>query len=262
MCTAVLRLDPAADWPLLLAFVRDEDRRRPTSPPASHWSGHPSVVGGRDERRGGTWLAVDTSRRAPAASFVLNRFEDASMRPLIADAVSRGTLPLHALEHGGLAPDALELDRIEPFNLLHASTVHAEWWRWDGTELARTELGPGWHIVTSRGTDTPESAEREQRWLDHFRQATLTPSLDAAPAEAWGEWLRLLDGSDSEADDEHAIVIAGVSAYPHFGTSSGSLVALGADGDVRYDFSSDWSLAPASWQRVPLTAASPAPVSG
>ncbi|WP_201845503.1 NRDE family protein [Myceligenerans indicum] len=59
MCTVLLRLDPAADWPLLLAAVRDEVADRPWEPPGEYWPQEaPGLVGGRDLLAGGTWLAV------------------------------------------------------------------------------------------------------------------------------------------------------------------------------------------------------------
>lgn len=59
MCTVLLRLDPAADWPLLLAAVRDEVTDRPWEPPGEYWPQEaPGLVGGRDRLAGGTWLAV------------------------------------------------------------------------------------------------------------------------------------------------------------------------------------------------------------
>ncbi|MFC7481156.1 NRDE family protein [Luedemannella flava] len=71
MCTVLLRLDPAAAWPLLLLAVRDEYLGRPWDRPGRHWPALGGrLVGGRDSVSGGTWLAVDPA--APAVAAVLN----------------------------------------------------------------------------------------------------------------------------------------------------------------------------------------------
>ncbi|HJR26692.1 MAG TPA: NRDE family protein, partial [Acidimicrobiales bacterium] len=60
MCTVLLRVDPGSPWPVLLGAIRDEFVDRPWDPPARHWSGPwAGLVGGRDAKAGGTWLAVD-----------------------------------------------------------------------------------------------------------------------------------------------------------------------------------------------------------
>src|SRR5260370_17768691 len=68
MCTAVLSIEPGL--PVLLAGVRDELTDRPWEPPGPHWLSYPELLGGKDLQAGGTWLAVQPSRRRAAC--VLN----------------------------------------------------------------------------------------------------------------------------------------------------------------------------------------------
>ena len=56
MCTVLLRFQPAAEWPVLVAAVRDEFLARPWDPPAEHWPAYPGLVGGRDRLACGTCL--------------------------------------------------------------------------------------------------------------------------------------------------------------------------------------------------------------
>ncbi|MGW0199243.1 NRDE family protein, partial [Nonomuraea sp. NPDC003201] len=53
MCTLIVK--PGRT--LTLMGVRDEFTDRPWEAPGEHWPEHPGVVGGRDLKAGGTWLA-------------------------------------------------------------------------------------------------------------------------------------------------------------------------------------------------------------
>ena len=145
MCTVLVRFDPTAVWPVLLAAVRDEFVERPWDPPGPHWPQlSPTLTGGRDRTAGGTWLAV--RRSPPAVAAVLNG------RPLPAPArprPSRGRLPLAALAEG--TPDADELRAYDAFHLLVATPDAVTMWSWDGDEVRRRYLTPGDHIAVNLG---------------------------------------------------------------------------------------------------------------
>ncbi|RFU39238.1 hypothetical protein DZF91_23470, partial [Actinomadura logoneensis] len=70
MCTAIVSVDPASPVPVLLVGVRDEFIDRDWEGPGRHWPDRPGLIGGRDLRAGGTWLAVDPAARRAAT--VLN----------------------------------------------------------------------------------------------------------------------------------------------------------------------------------------------
>ena len=149
MCTVLLRLTPGGRWPVLLGAIRDEFVARAWDPPAAHWPGtHPGLLGGRDEKAGGTWLALDPA--APAVAALLNAGkreepEDGEPRP------TRGTLALRVLGSEGLPEDVSRYDR---FHLLRATLERSELWSWDGDSLAHQELEPGDHIIVNAGLDT------------------------------------------------------------------------------------------------------------
>ncbi|HEV2105058.1 MAG TPA: NRDE family protein, partial [Candidatus Eisenbacteria bacterium] len=63
MCTLILGRDVRGADTVVIAANRDEAPDRPSEPPRV-LHGSPRVVGGRDARAGGTWLAV----RAPLAT--------------------------------------------------------------------------------------------------------------------------------------------------------------------------------------------------
>jgi hypothetical protein len=70
------------------------------------------------------------------------------------------------------------------------------------------------------------------------------PALDVG---AWGGWPELLSGDGLRGDDERALLVAKDIEGRAYGSTSGALVALAADGRVRYEFTatpadaSSWS---------------------
>ncbi|MCH7820810.1 MAG: NRDE family protein [Proteobacteria bacterium] len=62
MCLVVLAFDVDAEYPLIVAGNRDEFHARPTQD-AGWWPDAPDILGGRDLRAGGTWLAIHRSGR-------------------------------------------------------------------------------------------------------------------------------------------------------------------------------------------------------
>jgi Transport and Golgi organisation 2 len=265
VCTVVISFAPADPMPLLLVGFRDEFTARPWQPPARHWPGSP-LVGGRDEQAGGTWLAVHPA--VPRVSCVLNsRGEPATP----GRRRSRGELPLRAADRGQqalrqLGQDPGSLAGYDPFHLVCADLSGAAMLSWDGRRAALEELAPATHLITNIGpmypraapaspetaspetaspeTASPEAADPEVARFgpraDHFgpKFAAHRPSGDPAATikDAWGQWLQLADGDGLSDTDPTAIIVR--HELPDgrvFGTTSVSLVALGAHG-LRYDF--------------------------
>ncbi len=225
MCTAIIGFAPGAPVPVLLAGVRDELADRPWRPPGRHWPDRPSLVGGRDEQAGGTWLAVDPD--APRAACVLNG--RGRERPP-EGRLSRGELPLRLAATGGFDVDP---ERFEPFHLIGAEPAAVRLWSWDGERLTERELEPGLHIIVNGGLAEPG----EQGGDDHFsaRVAHFRPRFESAPREREA-WLGLLDGDGVDPADEHALIVRRVFADGRiWGTGSITLVGLGAHG-AAYDF--------------------------
>src|ERR1700681_73183 len=125
MCTAVVSGDPAAEFPVLLAGIRDEFHDRPWVPPGRHWPDRPDLVGGQDLLAGGTWLAVHPG--IPRVGVVLHGIGPHAPE---AKRLSRGALPLRYAAHGSL--DGLEFDRYDPFHLVCASLGEVRMLSWDG----------------------------------------------------------------------------------------------------------------------------------
>jgi len=67
VCLIVVAHRVSDRFPLVIAANRDEEYARPTR--AAHfWDDHPDVLGGRDLRAGGTWLAITRNGRVAAVT--------------------------------------------------------------------------------------------------------------------------------------------------------------------------------------------------
>ncbi|MFI9594877.1 NRDE family protein [Nonomuraea sp. NPDC052265] len=171
MCTLIVRTGE----PLTLMGVRDELTDRPWEAPGEHWPEHPGVIGGRDLKGGGTWMAVSPS--AGRAAALLNGH--GRQAPETA-RISRGDLALIAVSTGGV-PD-VDLTRYDPFHLVLADLSGVRLFSWDGDRLTGSALPDGTSMVVNTGLDP--DAERVRAHLPRF-----------ASAADWGE---LITGAHSE----------------------------------------------------------------
>ncbi|MBS1673164.1 MAG: NRDE family protein [Actinobacteria bacterium] len=189
MCTVVIEVDGAG---ARLLAVRDEDPLREWDALGEWWPDRPGVIGIRDRRAGGAWLAADPASRRLAV--LLNRKDVLDLPD--DQAVSRGTLALASV--AGVSPTGSE--RMHGFNLLEVSPDGARVLSWDGIELRETPVPPGVHMIAHDDLDDPGTA-RIARWLDTFR-------AHPAYGEDWPDsWIRLLaDTAVLDPADDDAII--------------------------------------------------------
>jgi hypothetical protein len=250
----MLRFDPDDDWPVLFASIRDEYIERPALPPARWWAQFPQLVGGKDARAGGTWLAMDSDSLRVAVVFTPGK-------PTAADSGlrSRGELPLIALTGEGSPPGplprgdlpmAIDPAGYEPFSLLVVDGRSARWSVWKDGQYAETEISPGMHVMNIWGLDAQDTAPRQARWYPRFAE-TLPRKvlLDGPPADTWSGWIELM-GHEPEPDAEDSLLLRREVEGQAYGTKSASLIALG-QGGVRYD-STEEPQHPATWISVDL----------
>lgn len=189
MCTVVIEV---GETEARLLAVRDEDPLRAWDALGEWWPEHPGVLGIRDRRAGGAWLAADPASRRLAV--LLNR---ADVLDLPDDqAVSRGTLALASV--AGVSPTGSE--RMHGFNLLEVSPDGSRVLSWDGIALRETPVPAGVHMIAHDDLDDPGTA-RITRWLPEFR-------AHPTRGEDWPEsWIRLL-ATTAELDptDDTAII--------------------------------------------------------
>ncbi|MDQ1084585.1 MULTISPECIES: NRDE family protein [Microbacterium] len=194
MCTVVIHVPEGAGQPVRLLAVRDEERDRPWRGLGPWWPERGGILGVRDDRAGGAWLAVDPA--AGRLAVLLNR-EDLSGRS-DDEVVSRGSISLDAVGAG--IPDR---PRTRGFNLVEVDADGAHLVEWDGLQARRTRIPPGIHMVAHHAVDDPATA-RIARWLEAFRAAGLGPGEDW-----WMPWLDVVARATSDPSasvlrrDEH-----------------------------------------------------------
>jgi len=100
MCLIVFAVNAHPDYRLILAANRDEFYERPTSV-AGYWEDHPTILGGRDLRAKGTWMAVSKSGQFGA----ITNYRD--LQNIRKEAKSRGDLPVNYLLNSESAQEYL-----------------------------------------------------------------------------------------------------------------------------------------------------------
>jgi uncharacterized protein with NRDE domain len=200
MCTVIIRVPESADEPLRLLAVRDEDPARPWDPIGPWWPDtYPGVVGVRDARAGGAWLAADGDARR--LTVLLNRAEQAGVAEHAVK--SRGGVVLDSV--AGHPPG--DSPQTHGFNLVEIAGQAARITTWDGVEARTTELPPGTHMIAHDDVDDHETP-RIARWLAPFASVPhpLT-SQDEGSAEWFAPWLALLATSaELPPTDDEAII--------------------------------------------------------
>ncbi|MEV0388238.1 NRDE family protein [Nonomuraea sp. NPDC050643] len=207
MCTLIVR----TGRPLTLMGVRDEFADRPWEGPGEHWPEYPGVIGGRDLKAGGTWLAVNPA--AGRAAALLNGHGRAAE---VTTKVSRGDLALRAA-YSGETPEG-DPTRYDPFHLVVADLTAVRMFSWDGERLAVSDLPDGISMVVNSGLD-PENP----------RVVYYLPKFTAA-AE-WRDLIKVRPSSDRRA----LIVRHRLPDGRIFASLSVMEVAI-SPGDVTYDF--------------------------
>ncbi len=240
MCLLVLAWRAHPRYRLVLAANRDEFHARPTAALGS-WEDAPAIVGGRDLKSSGTWLAVSGARFGALTNFS----EPQSSPPA---SPSRGELIPRFLADAR-SPQAFvgalesEAQVYCGFSLLvgdERSLVYAT----NRAQPFGRALAPGVYGLSNHLLDTPwPKLARVRRALEHWLAADVptagalletladrTPASDSQlpPTARGGEWDRVLSSPFVH--------------HPEYGTRSSTVLTLGHDGrgaivERRYDAS-------------------------
>lgn len=263
MCLAAIAHRVHPQYRLIVLANRDEFHAR-AALSAHLWSDQPDVLGGRDARAGGTWLAVDRQRRVG----LVTNYREPGKVP--ADAPTRGRLVADFLAGEEpaaqfLADLASEAVRYAGFNLLladrdalcYASNRHPEFAR---------NVPRGVHALSNHLLDTPwpklqRLRERMTDWL-----ATAPPNLDLNGAAAGLEplWAALADDERAAPETlpatgispewEHLLSSAFIR-HADYGTRCSTLVLIGHDDSLQIEersYTVDGSLRErVRWQAAP-----------
>lgn len=226
MCTTAIAYRQVPGIALLLLSNRDEFHARPTSP-AQVWPSHAHIVGGRDLRAGGSWLACNRDGRL---ANVTNVREPQHTLP---DAPSRGRLVTAFIDsdlEGREFAGSIEADAYNGFNML----------AWDGNELtfvsnrvdAAITLAPGVYGMSNGlwGAAWPKVVRARRKLSERVRAGTLSDE----------NLLDILLDSDQATD--HELPSTGVSPEwervlssifirtPQYGTRCSTIVKMFDDG--------------------------------
>lgn len=125
VCLIVIAVRASDRWPIVIAANRDELYDRPARP-LHAWDDDPNIIGGRDLRAGGSWLAVTRDGRFAAVTNI--RGNDG---------------PANPRTRGGLVGDFVR-SRIAP--LAYAESVRPE--EYAGFHLIAGDRGQAAHVAS------------------------------------------------------------------------------------------------------------------
>jgi uncharacterized protein with NRDE domain len=153
MCLILLAWRQHRDYPLVVAANRDEFHDRPASR-AAFWEDQPDVLGGRDLRARGTWLAVTRGGRFAAVTNYRGGTEPGAEH-------SRGSLVTRFLAGAAVQALAEAKAMYSGFNLL-ATDGETLWWL-SNRDSGPRELGPGWYGLGNLLLDSPDVEPHKAR---------------------------------------------------------------------------------------------------
>ncbi|MCA8931652.1 MAG: NRDE family protein [Rhodospirillaceae bacterium] len=258
MCTVILDRRPDADWPIVLAAIRDERLSRTWRSPARHWPDRPEVTGGLDDASGGSWMAMND---AGVVAIVVNRRGTLGPAP---GKRSRGELVLEALDHADAVAAATALadlnpEAYRPFNMVVADNRDGFWIANRAeSRVAVMPLPEGLSLLAADELNDPASPR------DRFRaRLAMGPRPDPA-RDDWHAWLEVMALSEHDPQDGP---LGGMTVVTDrdYGTVCASLVGLPAPGLIAADGTPAepvWLFAPGrpgdgDWQRVAAEAPAP-----
>lgn len=189
MCLIAFAFTPDQDRHLLLAANRDEFHDRPALPMA-WWEWPDGPLAGRDEKAGGTWLAIGRDGRWAAVTNFRDPQAGGGPR-------SRGELPVRFLESDA-SPEAYVRTIHErrsdygPFNLLAGD--RASLW-YGSTYAGPVAVAPGVHALSNGLLDEP--------WPKSRRAATaLRGQTESGAAPDVDRLFGLMDDREGAPDEE------------------------------------------------------------
>jgi len=189
MCLVFLSYHKNPEYPLIILANRDEFYDRPTSP-AAFWQDHPTVLAGRDQLAGGTWMGIN--RYGNLA--LLTNYRDLSK--IKANSPSRGELVANFL----VAPfqvksylESLDLtaEKYNGFNLILGPVN--DLWYYSNHRKKAIRLGSGTYGLSNALLDTPWPKVKVGK--ETLKAELAQPSLDE-------DNLFAIMGNRSLADEE------------------------------------------------------------
>ncbi len=239
MCLVVIAWHCHPDYPLVLAANRDEYYARSTRS-ASWWGQNVSLLAGRDEEAGGTWLGINRRGRF---ALLTNVRAPSERNP---HAPSRGAIVVAALQSQGpisgwLAEQAPRAGVYNGFNLLVGDpltqgqqTAELHYFS-NRRDLDATTLAPGVYGLSNAALDTPwpKVTRTVSRFATQIAQDVSFGALLALMADRHVAADRELPSTGVAQDWERALSAVQIRANG-YGTRSTTVLAVRVDGLVTF----------------------------
>ena len=234
MCTIIILNQMNSVYPLIVAANRDEFYSRPTRSP-SFLATQPTIFGGRDLEKGGTWLGVTGS------GFICGLVNQRTVHQKTG-ARSRGEVVLTALEAGTVKSaqgylEHLNLGDYNPFHILVAD--HRSAWIMSGhPRRSWHQLPPGLSILTNGGLNAQAfpKVNRIQDLLSSpaTHELELFIQLQSVLADEWmPDTFQAFEGTGLDEDTQRALHSVCVKT-PLYGTRSSTIVGLSPTESIQF----------------------------
>ena len=231
MCLIAFRLNDHPKYALVMGSNRDETYSRPTQP-AHFWEDAPTVLAGRDEKAGGTWMGVTRTGRWAAVTNVRDpgsRSDDAPSRgDLVTSFLQDDASPLEYVVT--LEQDA---DRYNGFNLVVGRMDEAAYL--SNYDDGARPIEPGVHGLSNHLLNTAwPKVERATRRLGEVTAGTadVEAILDLLDDRECYDDERLPDtGIGQEAEKALSPVFIETDGY---GTRASTVLIITHDGHVTF----------------------------
>ncbi len=233
MCLLLVAWQYVEEWPLLVGANRDEWLDRPATAITVLRDADPTVLGGRDERAGGTWLAVN---QHGVMCGLTNRPMAAGPDPA---RQSRGRLPLvatrarTAIEAADAVAAEVASGSYNPAWLLVGDRRSLLYLAVDPDGPTEPkQLGPGLHVLENAALEVPSVK------VDHVRSAVVraeaggVPLWEMLPALLGDHTVTGIPGEVPRFPDGRERLAATLAPCVHtdgYGTRSSTLLRLGED---------------------------------
>jgi uncharacterized protein with NRDE domain len=234
MCLLLVSFQPDSEYPWVVASNRDEFLNRPTL--AAHfWSDHPQILGGRDAKENGTWLAVTKSGKFAALTNYRDPTRHAGGKKSRGWVVNDCLLARDPTERF-LAKLMMRADEYNDFNLMVGTS--RELFFYSNPHRSAQNLPPGVYGVSNQDLDSPWPKLNEAKY--RFEKALTEP--DDQTAERIFEILTnasryedsLLPDTGIGLEWERrlsSIFIPG----PDYGTRSSTVISMAKSGRIRFE---------------------------
>ncbi|WP_119154001.1 NRDE family protein [Caldimonas tepidiphila] len=182
MCLVALALDVHPRFPLVLASNRDEFFERPAAL-LDWWTPEGAsrpVLGGRDLRNGGTWMALSAGGRLALVTNVRNPADNDAAAPSRGEIVTDWLAGAHSLDAFGPRLLARGYNGV---NLLAADLAANPGWTWMSNRAGPPQrLAHGVHGLSNARLDTPWP--KVERLKGRLQEALATARSADALAES------------------------------------------------------------------------------